>query len=303
MQFRLFCVHCCRPFLGAPLSASKEAFFIVSFGNPEGGFFLPSAFGPPRQKESVVIMANPLDEMNGPVSHEGHEVRVIQKALPVRVGLGSLLFEAIVCGVGFIPALMLTLQGGKDTQSLLVFWVGGAIPAAIYFWKKMTARNYFAGLEQRIQAASSEIDNYLRQRVQILQNVAALVTKAVNLDQETMTAIAQFRGGCGPLTEGNRSDVAAQLNTTFQSLMPHMEAYPELQAHASIRQAMNENGRLQREITAARTLQNDLIRAWNRDVFQWPVKQIVAARAQYTTRIPFSIGDEERSQARGVFFK
>ena len=66
--------------------------------------------------------------------------------------------------------------------------------------------------------------------------------------------------------------------------------------------AMQQNMHLQREITAARELYNDTVAAWNRDIFAWPTKQIVAARAGYTTRIPFIASKEIKAQAKDVFF-
>ena len=65
---------------------------------------------------------------------------------------------------------------------------------------------------------------------------------------------------------------------------------------------MRQNSYLQKEITAARTLYNDTVAVWNREVFAWPVKQIVAARAGYTTRIPFSTSAEIKAQARSKIF-
>ena len=117
---------------------------------------------------------------------------------------------------------------------------------------KISARNYFQKLEQRIQAEASNIDNYLEQRVQILQNVVGLVERAIDLDKDVMKAVAALRSGS--VNEGNRSDVNAQVNTAFGRLFPQVEAYPELKAHNAIADAMQQNNYLQREITAARTV-------------------------------------------------
>ena len=65
---------------------------------------------------------------------------------------------------------------------------------------------------------------------------------------------------------------------------------------------MQQNSYLQREITAARELYNDTIFAWNRDIFAWPTKMIVAAKAGYTTRIPFIASKEIKEKAKDVFF-
>ena len=65
---------------------------------------------------------------------------------------------------------------------------------------------------------------------------------------------------------------------------------------------MQQNSYLQREITAAREVYNDTVARWNREVFAWPTKQIVAAKRGYTTRIPFSASKEIKEAARGTFF-
>lgn len=38
-------------------------------------------------------MANPLDEVNDPIAEQGRDVNVIQKQIPVKVGVGSTIFE------------------------------------------------------------------------------------------------------------------------------------------------------------------------------------------------------------------
>ena len=61
--------------------------------------------------------------------------------------------------------------------------------------------------------------------------------------------------------------------------------------------AMQQNMYLQREITAARELYNDTVNEWNKDIFAWPTKKIVAAKNGYTTRIPFVASKEIKEKA------
>ena len=222
-------------------------------------------------------MANELDEMTGPVNEAGRDINVIEKQLPVKVGFGSTLFEILLWGCGIIPGI-------------------------IFLFMKIGAKNYFMQLQQKIQADASTIDNYLEQRVQILQNVAPLVAKAIDLDKDVMKSVAAFRSGRGHLTEESRNEVSRDLDRSFGRLFPQVEAYPELKAHAAIADAMQQNDYLQREITAARNLYNDTVNQWNTDVFSWQTKQIVAARAGYTTRIPFTASAETKARARSTFF-
>ena len=220
-------------------------------------------------------MANELDEMTGFVNQNGRDINVIEKQLPVKIGFGSVLFE-------------------------IMLWVLGILPGLIFLFMKVNAANYFRQLQQKIQADASQIDNYLEQRVQILQNVAPLLEKAIDLDKDVMKSVAAFRGGVDP--DADRNEVSRQLDGAFARLFPQVEAYPELKAHAAIADAMQQNSYLQKEITAARQLYNDSVMQWNADIFDWPAKQIVAARSGYTTRIPFTASAEVKAQARGTFF-
>lgn len=221
-------------------------------------------------------MGNELDELTGPVNGAGRDVNVIERQLPVTVGFGSTLFE-------------------------IALWCLGILPGLIFLFMKTGAGNFFRRLQQKIQADASQIDNYLEQRVQILQNVAPLVNKAIDLDKDVMTAVAALRGGAS-LSDVERNDLAATLDRSFGRLFPQVEAYPELKAHTAIIEAMRQNSQLQREITAARALYNDTVTLWNTSLYEWPTKMIVAARNGYTTRIPFTASAETKARAREVFF-
>jgi LemA protein len=249
-------------------------------------------------------MANLLDEVTGPVNESGRDVHVIERQLPVQIGFGSTLFEiALWITIPILVFLYVLLVGPTLTNPTLVAFVGclvGILPGVIFIFMKISARNYFQQLEQRIQAEASNIDNYLEQRVQILQNVVGLVEKAVDLDKDVMKAIAALRSGI--VSADNRNVISSQVDSAFYRLFPQVEAYPELRAHNAIADAMQQNSYLQREITAARTVYNSRVTQWNTDIFSWPTKMIVAARQGYTTRIPFTASTEIRDMAKSKFF-
>ena len=226
--------------------------------------------------KGVYHMANELDELNDFVNPAGRDVNVIEKQLPVKVGFGSLLFE-------------------------ILLWCLGIIPGLIFLFMKINAANYFSQLQQKIQADASQIDNFLEQRVQILQNVAPLVSKAIDLDKDVMKSVAAYRGGLA-LDDAGRNQLSSDLDSSFARLFPQIEAYPELKAHSTIADAMRQNSYLQQEITAARTLYNDTVTLWNISLYEWPTKMIVAAKKGYTTRIPFAASAEVKAKAREVFF-
>ena len=217
-------------------------------------------------------MANELDEMTGPVNEAGRDVNVIEKQIPVKVGVGSTIFQVVLC--------------------LFI------IPIPFVLLARVNAGKKLSPLQQKIQQAASQIDNYMEQRVVILQNVVGIVNKGIDLDKSTFTEIARLRaGGSNNFTESNKAieEVSNKINVA-------MENYPDLKAHAELADAMQQNSYTQREITAAREHYNDVVAQWNTILYKWPAYMYVAAKRGYTTRIPFAASKETKEKARGTFF-
>lgn len=221
-------------------------------------------------------MANQLDEMTGPVNEEGKDINVIQKQIPVKVGVGSTIFEVIL-------------------------WCLCIIPGVVFLIKKINAAKYLRQLEQKIQHNASQIDNYLEQRVVILQNCAKLLDKAIDLDKTTFSEIAKYRSG-NVADDAARNELSGALDGVSRKINIAFENYPDLKTHQEIADAMQQNSYLQREITAAREVYNDSVYQWNKAIQEWPTKMIVAAKQGYTTRIPFTASKEIKDKARDVFF-
>ena len=222
-------------------------------------------------------MANQLDELNPEVREEGLDTNVIVKKIPAEVGAGSKIFE-------------------------IALWVCGIIPGLVFLFMKINAQKHFDQLQQKIQRNASQIDNYLEQRVMVLQNCARLLDRAIDLDKSTFERIAMYRSGAAADDDAVRNEIGGQIETISRNISVAVENYPELQAHREIADAMQQNMYLQREITAARELYNDTINQWNKDIFAWPTKKIVAAKNGYTTRIPFVASQEIKEKAKSVFF-
>ena len=220
-------------------------------------------------------MANELDEIRDEVNPAGRDVGVIEKQLPIKVGVGSKVFE-------------------------IILWVLGIIPGIIFTSVKINAGKYLSQLQQKLQHDASTIDNYLEQRVVILENLAVLLDKAIDLDKDVMTKIAMYRGG---KSDEARNEVGQSIENISRNINIAFENYPDLKAHKEIADAIQQNSYLQREITAARELYNDTVNLWNAAVYEWPAKQIVAAKRGYTTRIPYSVSSEVKQRAREVLFK
>ena len=239
-------------------------------------------------------MGNMLNEVDEEIREEGRDVNVIAKQIKVETdtSIQILIWALYLVGLGLIGF-------GIIQKIYYLIPVGILIPAFVYTNLKKQ-ESYFSQLEQRIQQSASQIDNYLEQRVIVLQNTAKLLEKAVDLDKTVFSEIAKMRAG--NIQETERNEIQAKLDKAYRGLNLTVENYPDLKSHMEIRDAMQQNLYLQREITAAREVYNDNTGIWNREIFEWPFKKYVAARKGYTTRIPFIASKEIKERAREVFF-
>ena len=215
-------------------------------------------------------MANELAETKDPIREEGRDVHVIDKQLTVTVDWRSTFFQVIL-------------------------WILGIIPGIVFAVMKIKARSHLQQMQQKIQHDASTIDNYLQNRVTILTNTASLLNKSIELDKTTFAEIAKYRSG--NFSDAERGEVANKLAVAERAINVALEAYPDLRAHADIQTAMQQNAYTQQEITAAREAYNDTVQSWNTLIYQWPTYRIVAAKAKYTTRIPFTVSQEIREAA------
>lgn len=239
-------------------------------------------------------MGNMLNELDEEIREEGRDVNVIAKQIKVEIdtSIQILIWALYLVGLGLIGF-------GIIQKIYYLIPVGILIPAFVYTNLKKQ-ESYFSQLEQRIQQSASQIDNYLEQRVIVLQNTAKLLEKAVDLDKTVFSEIAKMRAG--NIQETERNEIQAKLDKAYRGLNLTVENYPDLKSHMEIRDAMQQNLYLQREITAAREVYNDNTGIWNREIFEWPFKKYVAARKGYTTRIPFIASKEIKERAREIFF-
>ena len=247
-------------------------------------------------------MGNEIDEVTGSTDPNGRDINVINKQIRVEVGNESTIFEIALWLVGTIPGIIILTTDAIPVLQGVGVLAAGFLPGVIFQFMKISALAYLRRLQQKVQADASQIDNYLEQRVIILQNVVGLVEKSIELDKDVMKSVAAYRAGRLPTTDTGRNAASQELDGIFSRVNVAFEAYPELKAQATLADAMRQNSYLQKEITAARTLYNDTVAMWNQEIFRWPTNQIVAARAGYTTRIPFIASAETKAEARGTFF-
>lgn len=186
-----------------------------------------------------------------------------------------------------------TITKGEKAMSI-IRWFLLVIPGLVFVSQKKKAKKYFGQLSQKINAAASEIENYMEQRVIILENLSALIDKEMKFEKATLS---NFNYQNGDLNLMNR-----KLEEADSILRDMLKQNPELRSTKAIEKAIKDNDYTQREITACRSLYNDAVRQWNEAIFGTVAERTIAVENHYQTRIPFTTSREIREKARSILF-
>lgn len=188
----------------------------------------------------------------------------------------------------------------KSEKSLgTLLWFLFIIPGAVFSSKKKAAARYYGEMSQKIQHDASQIDNYLEQRVIILENLSALITKEMAFEKDVVGRLAVYRQG---INANDLSSAAQEIEDANSKVREYLNNNPQLRSTAAVEKAIKDNDYLQREITAARELYNDSIKEWNDAIFGTVAQRLVAVEKRYTTKVPFTTTREIREKARSVLF-
>ena len=231
-------------------------------------------------------MTNEPDEMKNENIKERQETNSINKQIKVTATSGEKKVPYIVTLVGII--LLVYGIHSKD-------YVAGAIGLFIGIYPylamgKISAQ--FNAAEQEIQKVANEIDSCMKQRTIILENLAKLIEKSVDTNEKIPMDTTKYKNG--NFTDKTRNEADRKLNDITRNINAILENNPELKRQKAIQDAIQQNAKLQRKIANAKTLYNEAVNTWNKEIFEFPLKKIVAAKEKRTTRIPFAATEETK---------
>lgn len=217
---------------------------------------------------------------------EGQQTNIIYRQIKVTATSGEKTVPYIVTLVGII--LLVYGIYSKD-------YVAGAIGLFIGIYPylvmgKISAQ--FNAAEQEIQKVANEIDSCMKQRTIILGNLAELIEKSIDTNEKIPIDTTKYKNG--NFTDKTRNEADRKLNDITRNINTIFENNPELKKQKAIQDALQQNAKLQRKIANARILYNEAVNTWNKEIFEFPLKKIVAAKEKRTTRIPFTATEETK---------
>ena len=126
------------------------------------------------------------------------------------------------------------LTGGTKAFQVIM-WCLLLIPGIVLAAKKKKAEERLSALEQRIQHDASQIDNYLEQRVIILENLSALINKEMTFEKDALSTLAGYKNGIDADSLSSANDNISAAENKIKSVF---DDHPELLSNAGIAKAM-----------------------------------------------------------------
>lgn len=141
----------------------------------------------------------------------------------------------------------------------------------VLFFPLIGSYNSMVGLEQRVNAASSNIDTQLQRRSDLIPNLVQTVKGYATQEQTIFTDVANARAklaGAQSITDKATAD--AQLSGALNRLLVVVERYPELKSSANFRDLSVALEGTENRIAIARQDYNTAVTGYNTTIRKFP---------------------------------
>ncbi len=166
----------------------------------------------------------------------------------------------------------------------------------------VSSKNQMVLKDQAVQAAFSEIDVNLQRRADLIPNLVATVKGYANVEESTLTAIANARAGLMTAkTPDEKLAANDRLNVALLPLMRMQENYPQLKSNDQFMRLQDELAGTENRIAVARRRYNESIRDYNTFIGQFP-NSLWAGFAGFQPKHEYYTADEGSRTAPKVDF-
>lgn len=156
--------------------------------------------------------------------------------------------------------------------------IGIVVIAALLF---LTGINTIPTLQQRVQAAWSQVENNYQRRMDLIPNLVETVKGYANFEKETLTAVIEARANATKVTltadQLNNPEAVKQfeqaqgtLSSALSRLMMVSERYPELKANQSFLALQSQLEGTENRIAVARRDYINAVQDYNTTVTTFP---------------------------------
>ena len=178
-------------------------------------------------------------------------------------------------------------------------FIGIAVLIVVMIIAAVSTYNGMVSRSESVETASSQIDNQLQRRSDLIPNLVATVKQYASHETEIFTAVSEARtklAGAGTISE--RADADAELNSALGRLIAIAEAYPDLKANTNFVQLQDELAGTENRIATARRDYNDAARSYNTYIRRFP-NNIMAGMFDFE-RVEYFEASEQSKQNPNV---
>lgn len=169
-----------------------------------------------------------------------------------------------------------TIGAGSIAFEVLL-WVFFLIPGIIFIFMKKKAKKYLNELKTQLDDCYALLNDIINQRIDTLHEIDSFAKCSFSEISKDL-----------PINEKG-----LLIEKAFKEAKKFIDENPELKIQLEI------NSNLKRELVSIRATYNNLVLRWNKEIFLWPTKQIVAAKEGYTTEVTYNVLDEIKVNAKG----
>jgi len=152
-----------------------------------------------------------------------------------------------------------------------IILIGIVIVIILLFVSGIGVYNDLVTKSENIGTASSQIDNQLQRRNDLIPNLVETVKQYAEHEKDVFTDVADARAklaGAGNIVEQARGDAA--LTGALSRLLAIAENYPELKANQNFIQLQDELAGTENRIAVARQDYNEAARDYNTSIRRFP---------------------------------
>lgn len=172
---------------------------------------------------------------------------------------------------------------------------------AIIFLPLIGSYNSIVGLEQRVDAAQSNIDTQLQRRSDLIPNLVQTVKGYASQEQKIFTDVANARSRlAGAQNISDKANADAQLSTALSRLLVVVERYPELKSSQNFKDLSVALEGTENRIAIARQDYNTNVNNYNTSIKRFP-NSIISGMYGFTPR-PYYKASEGAQEVPKVDF-
>jgi LemA protein len=154
----------------------------------------------------------------------------------------------------------------------------GVMVLALIGWF-VGVNNQLVALQENVHSAWGQVEIVLQRRFDLIPNLVNTVKGYATHEKSTLEEVTRLRSQWGSAkTVDEKVKAAGQLEGTLSRLLLVAEQYPDLKANANFRDLQFELAGTENRIAVERQRYNDVARAYNTAVRQFPASFVASMR-------------------------